>query len=661
MLSYSNLIIPQNHNREISKMADLFTEILEPNMEPARNETFSVKWSGVGKLLATSQPSESNKGGIQYLQELNLKNDWHSPVMRKLLNEAHSIFINLQETSEHEKPSLETLQKTSLQYRAVIQSCVLKIKEKIKDERNRANIEKLQTELDYFSIMEMVWHLCEVLWVETPSGGYCLHQLLTWVKWHFNDPDQLGQDVMSSDDPYSHPNYWTTIYGFVFQGRLVEVSDLLKHHPYRDSIDVFANLEDLLNSMPVFKVLDGQSVNEFLSKWTKWQNECSSQLKNGYFSQYPEIEKMMEIICGDDKEVLQNSHVCQSWQQLMVAKILYTDPTVKTFNLKQYAVESMEQFNGIGKVTKLDEIILSILSYDMHKVIEKCSEALPTWWFSAHLTDLLSHAGLLKSFHLDYGDELREFLLLEFAASLMSHSSLWVVGADYLMSNCPTSGRHHLERYIEKIPIDCEKKALKIIRLCEKYGFAEQSRSICKVLGMKALRRNRLGVALSWCLRAKDEEFAAYLTEKFLNHYIDTGKFTQCDLIDNLGSSMLLNNKLTFLGKYYEFHKLYSSEEFNEAASLLVSLLTSNLAPKRFWMILLTDALPLLESKEMIISSEQTFELLQCLKELQLCHEPLLADTKHMANKVIEEEENDRIQLLNLALTKNLSRALLVV
>jgi len=58
-------------------------------------------------------------------------------------------------------------------------------------------------------------------------------------------------------------------------------------------------------------------------------------------------------------------------------------------------------FNGIGKVTKLDEIFLSIMSYDIHKVIEKCSESLPTWWFAAHLTDLLFHAGLLKSFHLE--------------------------------------------------------------------------------------------------------------------------------------------------------------------------------------------------------------------------------------------------------------------
>ena len=68
-------------------------------------------------------------------------------------------------------------------------------------------------------------------------------------------------------------------------------------------------------------------------------------------------------------------------------------------------------------------------------------------------------------------------------------------------------------------------------------------------MGLQALRRKRYGVALSWCLRAKDEVFSSYLTDQFLNHYMETGTFLQCDLIDNLGSSMLLSNKLTFLGK----------------------------------------------------------------------------------------------------------------
>ena len=37
---------------------------------------------------------------------------------------------------------------------------------------------------------------------------------------------------------------------------------------------------------------------------------------------------------------------------------------------------------------------------------------------------------------------------------------------------------------------------------------------------------------------------------------------------------------------------------------------------------------------QMIFSSEQTFELLQCLKELELCHEPLTKSKQQQSNKV---------------------------
>lgn len=51
-------------------------------------------------------------------------------------------------------------------------------------------------------------------------------------------------------------------------------------------------------------------------------------------------------------------------------------------------------------------------------------------------------------------------------------------------------------------------------------------------------------------------------------------------------------------GKYREFHKLYGEKRFTEAAKLLLSLMTAKIAPRSFWMTLLTDALPLLEQKE---------------------------------------------------------------
>lgn len=60
----------------------------------------------------------------------------------------------------------------------------------------------------------------------------------------------------------------------------------------------------------------------------------------------------------------------------------------------------------------------------------------------------------------------------------------------------------------------------------------------------------------------------------------------------------LVADAAVFVGKYREFHKMYGEKRFGEAAKLLLSLMTAKIAPRSFWMTLLTDALPLLEQKE---------------------------------------------------------------
>lgn len=66
----------------------------------------------------------------------------------------------------------------------------------------------------------------------------------------------------------------------------------------------------------------------------------------------------------------------------------------------------------------------------------------------------------------------------------------------------------------------------------------------------------------------------------------------------------------SFLGKYREFHRLYGEKRFVDGASLLLSLMTSQIAPRSFWMTLLTDALPLLEQKQVQVESTMIFSLL---------------------------------------------------
>ncbi|XP_053087343.1 nuclear pore complex protein Nup85-like [Pangasianodon hypophthalmus] len=141
---------------------------------------------------------------------------------------------------------------------------------------------------------------------------------------------------------------------------------------------------------------------------------------------------------------------------------------------------------------------------------------------------------------------------------------------------------------------------------------------------------------------------------RFLQDYCTRGSFSDLDLIDNLGPAMLLSDRLTFLGKYREFHRLYGEKKFTDAAKLLLSLMTAKIAPHSFWMTLLIDALPLLEQKEVIFSVDQTHELMFCLEELTSDNSKLQPERLAQDDDV----ESTKLELLRLALARNLAMAI---
>ena len=110
-----------------------------------------------------------------------------------------------------------------------------------------------------------------------------------------------------------------------------------------------------------------------------------------------------------------------------------------------------------------------------------------------------------------------------------------------------------------------------------------------------------------------------------------------------------MSDRLTFLGKYREFHRLVADSQFSQAASLLHSLLWSKLAPKYFWVTLLIDAIPFLTADTVLFSSHQTYELMECLQELGK------DSSLPTRQKLLLEEHEMR---LRLALAKNLASAL---
>ncbi|KAM4823543.1 nuclear pore complex protein Nup85 isoform X3 [Urocitellus parryii] len=599
--------------------------------------------------------------------------DVYSQILRKLFNESHGIFVGLQRIEEEltGKSRKAQLVRVSKNYRSVIRACMeemhqfamLRIEPSASHmqvaAKDPASGRQFSSQVSILSAMELIWNLCEILFIEVAPAGPLLLHLLDWVRLHVCEVDSLSADVLGSENPSKHESFWNLVTVLVLQGRLDEARQMLSKEADASptSAGMCRILGDLMRTMPILSPGNTQTLTELELKWQHWREECERHLQDGTFASSPRLESLCKIMLGDEAALLEQKELLSNWYHFLVTRLLYSHPTVKPIDLHFYAQSSLDMFlGGESSPEPLDNILMAAFEFDIHQVIKECSIALSNWWFVAHLTDLLDHCRLLQAHNLYFGSNMREFLLLEYASGLFAHHSLWQLGVDYF-DYCPELGRVSLELHIERIPLNTEQKALKVLRICEQRQMTEQVRSICKILAMKAVRNNRLGSALSWSIRAKDAAFATLVSDRFLRDYCERGCFSDLDLIDNLGPAMMLSDRLTFLGKYREFHRLYGEKRFGDAASLLLSLMTSQIAPRSFWMTLLTDALPLLEQKQVIFSAEQTYELMRCLEDLT-SGKPERAEPD--AQRLQDDDiETTKVEMLRLALARNLARAII--
>ncbi|XP_057201223.1 nuclear pore complex protein Nup85 [Triplophysa rosa] len=614
---------------------------------------------GPGDMLVYEtnyQLPASRSAGSPLVHMVRRDEDVCSPILRKLFNESHHIFVGLQKINEDvpsktKKPQFVSISKN---YRSVIRACMEELQQGAVSAQDRSLASQYGDQVSILLAIELIWNLCEVLFIDAAPAGALLLHLLDWVRLHKSDVDTRVREVLQSDSPTQHRSYWDVVIGLVLQGRMDEARQVLsKRASLRaDSSPVFKRMDTLLQSMPIFNLAGTQTLTEFDVKWRNWHEECDRSLQDNTFASNRHLEAICKILVGDEDALLEHRELLSTWYHFLVTRLLFCHPTIKPPDLHYYAKSSMNMFVGPrASPEPLDIILLSAFEFDLHQVIKDCSFTLNNWWFVAHLTDLLDHCKLLQSHNLHFGSNLREFLVLEYASGLFTHHSLWQLAVDYF-DHCPELGRVYLELLIERIPLDTERKALKVLRVCEDRQMSEQVRSICKIMAKRSLRNNRLGSALSWSIRAKDAAFATLISERFLQDYRNKGSFTDLELLDNLGPAMLLSDRLTFLGKYREFHRLYGEKRFSEAAKLLLSLMTAKIAPRSLWMTLLTDALPLLEQTEVIFSVDQTYELMSSLEEL----------TSRTNNSKETAQEDDieftKTELLRVALARNLAMAI---
>ncbi|KAL8565032.1 hypothetical protein ACOMHN_003408 [Nucella lapillus] len=600
--------------------------------------------------------------------EVRWGQDMHGATTRKLINESHCVFVMLQGqvTSLTGTALYNQLKEASRKYRSIAKACSLEMQLQLSSSTDEGEIEYYSTQVELLESMQLVWSLCEILFIDIAPGEMVLVQLLNWVRWHFSVGREMAQDVVQEEVPQDHPAYWEAVFRLLLQGEIERVRKLLSLHSCSQT-QPFVSVEELLKKMPQWGNVRSVSLAEFDLKWRHWREECMRRYDEGQFSAFGQLERVVQVLCGDVVVFSELKNMCETWYHLLISQLLYQNPTVLQADLGFHVQACMEEFQRAGhRMGSLDNIIQAALEFDLHQVIKDSSMCLGdrSWWFGAHLTDILHHCGQIDSQRLAFGSNLREYLLLEYVAGLMTHNSLWQVGIDYL-DHCPVFGKDQMKLYIDSTPLDSERKANKLIHICEERELIDQVQSICKIMGVRCSQEGRLGSALSWFLRSKDVSAATRLTERFLEEYKESGSFSHLDLLDHMGPTMLLTQQLTFLGKYREFHRLYQDKDVAGAASLLLKMLTARAAPRHFWVTLLMDALPLLETPQVVLGTNQTYELMHCLEELT---QELSTTTKKTSTtprpppitptQTLSQADLDKLKYLRLALCRNLSRAI---
>ncbi|XP_058826939.1 nuclear pore complex protein Nup75 [Topomyia yanbarensis] len=612
------------------------------------------------------------------------------PILRSLVTECSNIFLNLQLVKNSSSGSSIDYLKISRTYRSAIRACLEKLQD-VLTSTNLPDVEQYQNYVTIFYSVECIWHLVEILIVDTTSVNAVVPNLLDWVRFHFPTSERLaaellkqGREVDSSDD------YWPVVKGLIIQGQLNVARALLKMHTNSESV-CFEVAEQVLQTMPVFSVYGGLSIQKFKSQWQYWTANARSKIEAGILAAEPELEEIVRLVIGDRRAWAEQCKYASCWYEFFPGYLFYTESTCKYYELGTFANNWLSQWISTGGTNPtykyLDKIILSVMENNLPQVLHNIQNICDNKWFVTHLVDLLYHCGhltLSTGSNEDQNSEklFRESLLYDFGGLLMSRDcSLWESGLDYLEFSS-TEGLGAREALLARMPIKNERQAMKLISAAKKNGFASVESEICKVLVKRNLANKLYGNALEWAIRSKDSFYVTAVANIFLEHYCNYGEIMCEDVIANIGAKMFISPRLIFLVKYYDFRQFYRERSFAQAAELLINLLDSKITPSYFWPSLLADTIPLLEFKEPVIPTKETYTILHHLEwdlvpMIEKRKEQLKGSNRmetdsgdndmnnqalisKFSSNLLNNCTDDLVKLLRLACARNLARAFII-
>ncbi|KAG9284046.1 hypothetical protein G9A89_022820 [Geosiphon pyriformis] len=555
---------------------------------------------------------------------------------KSFYSNVHTLFIRSQEIlninilTAHENTFYRNSFNTALQGIALDYSRIIEDYVKELGKLEQSNPEKYKAEYEVTTEIFAIWELCRILFMAPASRkGKFSSSLVYWVN-KFFPPLELSQEeitkIEDSFEPQMEPAFTSQLIKLVLRGD-VRAQNMLNLCRTGDETSITDHtiklIIQLMNNKP--QVRDHEEL-DFNLKWGDWRAECS-KLHDELNLVDQDLQKILAevlmILEGDDHIIIQNS---LTWAGALGSLLLHHYPTIDLYELRN-VLDLCLLHKPPKDPQDTEQAFIKFLHLKINEGLLHCYQN--DLWLTSHLSDLLykfrqnmipEQSSALSSLSLDWIIGYREFRLLEYGEILAGHPTLWSIAFDYLRY-CPTFGHNYIQELVIKVPLDNEFKINKILDICKVNDLREEAQYICKIAANKYLREKRWTSSLSYLVRANDALQIKLIAHQFLNDVIETGELKFEDTINSLPVHEISDVSLNFLMQYCEFHHMLKQENYDMAKHLLITLIRSQESPRKFWPVLLLNALPILRNGgtiegKPIFSKEDIFDILCILEEI---------------------------------------------
>ncbi|CAJ0948164.1 unnamed protein product, partial [Mesorhabditis belari] len=466
------------------------------------------------------------------------------------------------------------------------------------------------------------WSLFHFLYF-THSDNKLVFDLITWASTSFSTAELLFYNFQANYETNNKitdsEDYWKTVVYQILSFRYDRCASLLAICDSQDqATDVMV---DTLHRMDVEWLIEKNDISALKS----WQRGLGEKLASGVFDQNLNIRFLAGLLTGD-KEVFNRlcNVIVDEWYHVLPLYLANWHPSSDLLQLPNLVKKCRQIFND--EMLKVD-VFFQIVIMDPLAVVQELFES---QHLAVHLADLLFYA-VKNTQTKEHNEQLlnlnevRTYLVADYGNTLMTKTSLWRLGADYL-NVLGGLGKKYVERNILSITIYGEREAQEVFRFTKASEMKEATVMIANTMFNRYLRRENWGQALSWSLR---EENSSKNIDTFCNTLFlkATGdEIANLHLLENLGDKLLISPGLLLLHTYYQFCKCLADGFIEDALKLLIVLMKFSVIPTGFYERLIQHLIEIFEVQhELKIAKDDIVEVMSLINRYDFTHRADLA------------------------------------